>query len=151
MKFFQILFLSASLLMSCKPKTDEAKVPEMPANADVTTYETEIMKIHDVAMPKMTDLNKLETALRNIRTEAGHSELGSAAIPQGLDDMIAQVKATENGMLDWMEYYTPMRAKLQPDVMLEFMKQELVKITQVNKNIDDTIEKAKAWLAAHPS
>lgn len=151
MKFFQILFLSASLLMSCKPKKDEAKVPEMPANADVAAYETEIMKIHDIAMPKMTDLNKLETALRNIRTEASHSELGSAAIPPGLDDMVAQLKSTQNGMLDWMEYYTPMRAKLQPDVMLEFMKQELVKITQVNKNIDDTIEKAKAWLAAHPS
>lgn len=151
MKIIQIILLSGAFLLSCKPKTNEAKVPEMPANADVATYETEIMKIHDVAMPKMTDLNKLETALRNIRTEAGHSESGSAAIPQGLDDMIAQVKATENGMLDWMEYYTPMRAKLQPDVMLEFMKQELVKITQINKNIDDTIEKAKAWLAAHPS
>lgn len=149
MKIFQYILLSTLFIVSCKPKAEEAKVPELPANADVPTYEAAIMKIHDVAMPKMTDLNKLETELRNMRTEASHSEAGSSAIPQGIDDMIAQLKATENGMMDWMEYYTPMREKLQPDVMLAFMKQELVKITQVNKNIDDTIEKAKAWLAAN--
>lgn len=151
MKILHTILFSAAVLLSCKPKMEEAKAPEMPANADVSTYEAAIMKIHDETMPKMTDINKFETALRNMRVAATQSDNGSAEMPSGIDDMIASLKASENGMLDWMEYYSAMRAKLQPDVMLEFMKQELQKVTAVQKNVNETIDNAKAWLAAHPS
>jgi len=150
MKIFHFIFLFAIILIACKPNSSGIKTPEMPATADVAAYEDTIMKIHDAVMPKMTDLNRLETTLRNIRMEAGKSEMGSAAIPQGIDDMIASVKAAQNQMLDWMEYYSAMRSKLEPDKLMEFMKSEIAKITLVSKKINDTIDKAKAWLEAHP-
>lgn len=151
MKIFHILMISGLFFLSCNPKGDSVKVPEMPANADVATYETEVLKIHDEAMPKMADLNRIETTLRNMRTEAGKSELGSAAIPEGIDDLIASVKTAQNSMLDWMEYYSAMRSKLEPDKLMEFMKSELAKISLVSKKMNDTIEKAQSWLEAHPS
>jgi hypothetical protein len=152
MKFFIIIFFSGMLMISCKPKSGtEEPITSLPANADTTAYEAEIMKIHDSIMPKMTDLNHLESQLREIRKAASQSDIGSAAIPEGIDDTIAALKASQAGMLDWMEYYSAMRSKLQKDVMLEFMKQELVKINEVKDNVNGTIEKATTWLAAHPS
>jgi hypothetical protein len=154
MKLVAILFLSGLIALSCKPKqndsTPEVKTPVLPANADINTYEAEIMKIHDEAMPKMTDLNQLETRLRNMRIKATQGDQGSAALPEGIDNLIAAVKAAQNGMLDWMEYYSAMRAKLQQDVMLEFMKRELEKVTQVKDNMINTIDRANKWLAEHP-
>jgi len=102
-------------------------------------------------MPKMTELNQLETQLRNIRTKAAQSDMGSSAIPEGIDDVIQSLKSSQNGMLDWMEYYSAIKAKLEEDVMLKFMEQELQKITVVRDKMVNSVDKAKAWVAAHPS
>ncbi len=151
MKFSQILFLSGMIIMSCKPKSATEESSATLKKGDITAYETEILKIHDEAMPKMTEMNQLETQLRNIRTKASQSDQGSSAIPEGIDQVIQSLKSAQNGMLDWMEYYSAMRSKLQQDVMFSFMESELQKIKVVKDSMSNSIDKAKAWLAAHPS
>ncbi len=89
--------------------------------------------------------------MRNIRTKASQSDQGSSAIPEGIDQVIQSLKSAQNGMLDWMEYYSAMRSKLQQDVMFSFMESELQKIKVVKDSMSNSIDKAKAWLAAHPS
>ena len=150
MKQFVILFLSGILLMSCKPKpaTEQSTVPEI--KGDYSAYENEIMKIHDKAMSKMSELNQLETQLRNIRIKASQSDLGSSAIPEGIDATILSVKKAQSDMLDWMETYSATKPKIQEDLMLKFMDKELQKVTLVSDNIDNILTKAKEWLAAHP-
>ena len=83
--------------------------------------------------------------------EASKSDEGSSAMPDGIDDVLQSLKSAQNGMLDWMEYYSAMRTKLEQDVMMSFMQAELQKVAVVKKKMEESISKAKVWIAAHPS
>jgi hypothetical protein len=149
MKPYFIIFLSCLLVISCKQKAGTEQA-DQPKPGDVKSYEAAILKIHDATMPKMTELNHLETQVRNIRTKAFQSDQGSAAVPQGIEEVLQSLKSAQNGMLDWMEYYSAMRSKLEERLMLSFMESEYAKIKVVDQNINTAIEKANAWLAEHP-
>jgi hypothetical protein len=151
MKLFAILFISSLIMVSCKQKSNADQGPTLPKDATVETYEAEILKIHDEAMPMMSELNQLETQVRNIRIEASKSDEGSSALPDGIDDVLQSLKTSQNAMLDWMEYYSAMRTKLEQDVMMSFMQAELQKVAVVKKKMEESISKAKVWIAAHPS
>ena len=138
-------------MISCKEKSKPDQAPTLPKDATIETYEAEILKIHDEAMPMMSELNQLETQVRNIRMEASKSDQGSSAMPEGIDDILQSLKSAQNGMLDWMEYYSAMRSKLEQDVMMEFMQAELQKVAIVKKKMEESLSKAKVWIAAHPS
>jgi hypothetical protein len=157
MKISLLLFLSGFILISCKEKpatagenTDQ-KTPVELTNGDTTAYIEAIMKVHDEAMSKMPEINNLETRIREIRRVATSGDLGSAGLPDHIDEIKDMLKKADDAMFDWMEYYTGIKAKLQKDLMLEFLKAELAKVNKVNKDLDSAIEKTKAWLAAHPN
>ena len=149
MKTYFIVLFACLLVIACKqsPGTEQA---DQPKPGDIKSYEAAILKIHDEAMPKMTELNHLETQVRNIRTKAFQSDQGSAAVPKGIEEVLQSLKSAQNGMLDWMEYYSAMKSKLEERLMLSFMESEYAKIKVVNQTIDTSIEKAKAWLAEQP-
>jgi hypothetical protein len=157
MKLFLFLFLSGFIILSCKEKpaaTGESSTQEAPAdltNGDTTAYIEAIMKVHDNAMSKMPEINNLETRIREIRRVATQGDLGSAGLPDHIDEIKEMLKKADDAMFDWMEYYSGIKAKLQKDLMLEFLKAELAKVNKVNKDLDNAIEKTNAWLAAHPN
>ena len=157
MKLFLFLFLSGFIILSCKEKpaaTGESATQQTPAdltNGDTTAYIEAIMKVHDEAMSKMPEINNLETRIREIRRVATSGDLGSAGLPDHIDEIKDMLKKADDAMFDWMDYYSGIKAKLQKDLMLEFLKAELAKVNKVNKDIDNAIEKTKAWLAAHPN
>ncbi len=70
---------------------------------------------------------------------------------EGLDDALESLRQAEQGMMDWMKRYSETKATITPDLMQTFYERELERITQVKMNMLNSIDKANAWLAAHPA
>lgn len=152
MKIFLMSFISVCLWLSCKPSVTEQKSAETEAvSSDLQHYENEIMKIHDEAMPWMNDIHELSSKLREIRADAPMTEEEKKNVPPGLDETLEALRTAENSMMDWMKDYSDNKARMPAEQMHTFYERELEKVTQVKTTMLNAIEKANAWLAAHPS
>src|SRR5688572_26598239 len=155
MKLLIAICLMGMIALSCKGKMaeDQPKVEEeteLKLSADLQNYEDEIMKIHDEAMAKMNEIHELSAQLRDIRDQATKNPDGSVAI-EGLDDTLLALTKADEGMMDWMKRYSETRKKLSPEQLKRFFEKELEKVTYVKMAIVESIEKANAWIAAHPA
>ncbi len=149
---FLILFAVVSIgFISCKEKTEETQTGGASLSADLQNYETEIMKIHDRAMPKMSEMNRLSSQLRDIKSKTGETDEGKPVRVEGLDDALESLRKAEQSMMDWMKNYSETKAKINPDLMKTFYERELEKMTQVENNMLNSLEKATEWLAQNPA
>ena len=148
--FLSILFC----LSACKPKaTNEQNegIQSSELNRDAKSLETEVMKIHDEVMPKMSDIQHLTMQLRERKTNAPMDETGKPNYPPSVDMNITNLKEAEIAMMDWMKDYSDHFSKISPDSTVQFLQQEYVKINAVKSTMLDAIEEANAWLTANPS
>ena len=158
MKYVFIICLAAFATFSCKPKgTAEVTVTETQDTTGVQNevneyqaYEDEIMKIHDDVMPKVSDINKLSTQLREIKAKNGVTEEDKPSNIEGLDETLQALRDAEQQMMDWMKSYSETKPRLTPDIEKIFYERELEKITNVKMSMLNSIEKANTWLNAHP-
>lgn len=153
MKIIFFLFLAGLTFTSCKQTvtkdTTQDEVSNIPA--DLQHYEDEIMKIHDDVMPEMSEIQRLSTRLRDIKSKAGERSEGNHTIIEGLDDALISLRNAEQGMMDWMKSYGESKARMTPDLMQTFYERELGKVTIVSTNMINAIDKANAWLQANPN
>lgn len=150
MKLLIILSLAGMIGMSCKRKTADVQTNGNAASADLQNFENEIMKVHDEVMPKMTNINKLSTQLRDIKSRTGKTPEGQPVAIEGLDETLQALREAEQGMMDWMKNYSEIKASLTEENLKKFYEKELQKIMSVKDNMLNSIEKANSWLAAHP-
>src|SRR5688572_10336006 len=150
------LFLIVVLAFSCKPKatveestSTDLQPVEIKMDANLQHYEDEIMKIHDDAMPKMSDIQRLSSQLRDIKSKAGETEDGTPVQIEGLDDALTSLREAEQGMMDWMKLYSETKPRVTQDIIAMFYERELEKITHVRENMLNSIEKANKWLAQY--
>ena len=128
MKIIAGLFLISVLFSSCQSKKSDDRsdngnsLPEM---------EAEIMRIHDEVMPKVTDINRMSSQLRDIKSKAGKTPEGVPVEIEGLDETLEALRQAEQGMMDWMKNYGDVKALTPDDKLPEFYKQELEKIKAV--------------------
>ena|SRR5688572_3781429 len=157
MKFIFLLFFTAMLGVSCQPKPAEQESVEVEVTTKnevpekFQTYEDQIMKIHDEAMPKMSDINNLSTQLKAIRDKAGKDAAGNPVKVGGLDEAIDELAKAEQWMMDWMKNYSETKNTLAPEHLEKFYQKELQKVENVKSTMINAIDKANAWLAAHPA
>ena len=143
MKIFFGMMVIFSLILGCKQKPDE--------NTTVSVTEDEVMKIHDEVMPRITDINRLSSQLRDIKARAGQTPEGTPVMIDGLDETLNALRNAEQGMMDWMKDYSDQKAQLGAEQLEAFYKEELEKIKAVRDSMLSSIEIANAWLAAHPA
>jgi hypothetical protein len=143
MKLFFGMLVIFSLILSCKQKPGES--------TSMSVTEDEVMKIHDEVMPKITDINRLSSQLRDIKNKAGQTPEGTPMVIEGLDETLHDLRNAEQGMMDWMKNYSDKKAELSPEQLEMFYKEELEKIKAVRDSMLSSIENANAWLAAHPA
>ena len=91
----------------------------------------------------------MSSQLRDIKSKAGETPEGTPAKIEGLDDALTSLREAEQGMMDWMKYYTDTKPKVTQDLLPTFYERELEKITQVKNNMLNSIEKANSWLAQY--
>lgn len=156
MKFAVLLAFTFISMISCKQGTTTEKSEENIQTVENSTpsefqhFEDEILKIHDEAMPKMSEIQRLSTQLREIKTKALKSENSDPAMIKNLEDALNSLRNAEQSMMDWMMAYGETKARITPDLMQTFYDRELQKITMVRTNMINAIDNANAWLKSNP-
>lgn len=136
--------------ISCEQKASNSSA-DTNDSTGLGAMETEVLAIHDEVMPRMTEINKLSSQLRQIKASAGETEEGKPAVIEGLDEALQNLREAEQSMMDWMKEYGEGKEKAGPDGLKAFYEQELEKIKVVKANMLSSIDAANAWLAAHPA
>lgn len=150
MKFISAMFLFAVMFSSCKPADSAESAAENKSENALTALENSVMAIHDEVMPKMHDITNLSNELSSYKANLKENEVGKLEAPDGLDQVLGDLKIAEQGMWDWMKAYSDTKATLQENQLEAFYKKELVSITKVKEDMLSNMEKAQAWIAAHP-
>lgn len=148
MRHFLLICITLVALVACKsggPKGDGSET----AGGDAAAMEEKLMVLHDEAMPKLNEINRLTAELNQIRSNVGETPEGKKEYPDGLNQVAEALKLADQAMWDWMKAYSDTKPTIPADQLLSFYTKELEKIKSVNSGIDDSIEKAKSWLATH--
>ena len=116
--------------------------------ADLQNYEDEIMKIHDAAMPRMSDINRLSVQLKALKVKAGEGK--TPIVLEGLDDALQSLDDADHAMSDWMKNFSEVKSSLNEEGLKPFYEKELEKITVIRNMMINSIDKANSWIAAHP-
>ncbi len=107
----------------------------------------EVMAIHDEVMPKMGKINQLSRELRAYLEEnANLAEKKKETIRQ----TVKALEEADEGMMGWMaEYGDLMRARkeMETDRLLEALKKEKVKISEVRDQMLSSIEAGEKLLS----
>lgn len=140
--------MTGMIAISCRQKESASQNTPTASNQNL---EEEILRVHDEVMPKMSDINRLSNQLREIKKNAGQTPDGQPITIEGLDETLKELRTAEQGMSDWMKNYGDTKANLKDENLKDFYEKELKKIRIVRDNMLSSIEKANAWLAAHPA
>lgn len=146
---YQILFALVTLgWFACKPS---GAGPETTGEApkDPAAFEKMLETKHDSMMARLTVMNDLSSRLRTIRSQAKENEEGKLDIPEGLDQAMEALKLADQGMWDWMKQYSDNKPNVKPEELMTFYTRQMELLVAVEAGINNSIDKAKAWLAAH--
>ena len=146
MKYSLILFFLLVLFFACKPGNKEASAD---GSIDVKAYEDSLLAVHDVVMPRLTEIQKLSSDLRNVKAGIKENEQGKLEYPAGLDETLESLKLADQGMWDWMKNYHDGRDSVPKDQLMPYLQNQMGQIQSVKKQIEDSIAKAEAWLKQH--
>jgi len=147
MKVLYLFFLLPVFLLCCKPSATNSETAGMDGKA----LEMKVMALHDEVMPKVNEINDLGAQLRKFKASLPESEDERIVAPDGMDQVMESLKLSEQGMWEWMKSYTDTKATLTDDQLKPFMEKQLDILNKVNQDMTTSIEKAKAWIAAHPT
>ncbi len=115
---------------SCAVKEDE-----------VAALKTEVIAIHDEVMPKMGELRSNQKLL----TEKGE-ELGDTTEAQRYRAAALACDEAYEGMFVWMRQFDSKLEGLNEEESLAYLQDQLIKVTQVNRDIKQALEEAEKLL-----
>ena len=147
MKVLYLTIFLPAFFLCCKPTSPAGETSSMDAKA----LEAKVMALHDEVMPKVNEISDLGAQLRKFKAALPESPEGRIDSPDGLDQVMESLKLSEQGMWEWMKSYSDTKPTLTEDQLKPFMEKQLEILNKVNQDMTTSIEKAKAWLAAHPS
>ena len=147
MRVLSFFLFFAVLLLSCKPGASTETTAAMSPADEVKALEAEVMSIHDSLMTRMTDMTRLASELRLIKSKMTENEAGKIESPAGLEEAMASLKLAEQGMWDWMKSYTDTKPTIPEDQLKSFYLKQLETINKIRQDMLASIDKAQSWLA----
>lgn len=147
MKFLYLTLLLPAFFLCCKQASPAGETSTQNENA----LEAKVMTLHDEVMPKVNEISDLGAQLRKYKAALPESPDGRIDSPDGLEQVMASLKLSEQGMWEWMKAYRDTKPTLTEDQVNTYMEKQLEILNKVNQDMTTSIEKAKAWLAAHPA
>ena len=145
--FLFFLFAPTLLLPGCKPGGPAAG--EACSTSDTTALEAQVMAIHDLAMPRLNEINNITAQLRRIKEATPEDATGKIVLPDGFEPVFDALKMADQGMWDWMKEYNDGKAAAKPENLAAFYQDQLLKVSKVNNDIDKAITDAQTWLKAN--
>jgi hypothetical protein len=146
MKLFLPVFVVFALLSACKPGGDSGK---NESSSDPKVLEDQLMSIHDEVMPKLNDMQELSAQLRKIKAQVPENSEGKIVPPDGLDEVMDNLKLAEQGMWDWMKQYHDQRDSIPTDQLKPFLDHQMELLKSVQNGVNTSISKAQEWLKAN--
>lgn len=137
---FLLLFCILVCLSACKDKSHESDHDHDKAEAggNQALYD-EVMNIHDEVMPKMNDIHRKKTELKE-------KLANNPDLPQDEKDKanatIAALDSAGESMMAWMREFRPLPDSLGEDKAREYLEKELERVKQVRENMLKALEEA---------
>ena len=147
MKVAYLTFLLPALFLCCKQASSTGET----SNADAKTLEAQVMALHDEVMPKVNEITDLSAELRKFKAGIPESPDGRIDTPDSLMQVMESLKLAEQGMWEWMKAFSDTKATLTEDQMKPFMEKQLAILTKVSTDMTSSIDRAKSWIATHPT
>jgi hypothetical protein len=121
-------------IISCTPKEDE-----------VEKLKQEVIAIHDEVMPKMGELRSNQKLLLAKEDEFRDTEADSTERQAYKQAALACDEAYE-GMFVWMRQFDSKLEGMDEEASLIYLQDQLVKVTQVNRDIKEALQEAEKLL-----
>jgi hypothetical protein len=116
---------------------DHTTADTMEITANRALYD-EVMKVHDEVMPKMDDIYKLKTKLRE------KADAASAEKKIEIEATIAALDSASDGMMNWMHTFKPIPDSLGVEKSREYLETEMEKVKKVREDMLQALEKGEA-------
>ena len=101
----------------------------------------EVMGIHDEVMPKMNDLHKIKTGLRE---KVANNPNMPEAEKLETKAMIAKLDSAGESMMVWMREFDPLPDSLGEEKARQYLESEKIRIKQVRENIEGALRTARS-------
>lgn len=138
--FLHLLFCVLVCLSACKDKSHESDHDHDRAEAggNQALYD-EVMNIHDEVMPKMNDIHRKKTELKE---KLANNPGVSAEEKDKANAMIAKLDSAGESMMAWMREFRPLPDSLGEDKAREYLEKELERVKRVRENILEALDEA---------
>ncbi|MGV3642452.1 MAG: hypothetical protein ACO1NZ_18150 [Adhaeribacter sp.] len=135
-----LIFLCLMLLGACQQKpTEKQQVQEL---------ETQVLAVHDEAMAKMDQVFILRQNLKKLRDSLGTTATDTLLL-QNLEQHIRLLQQADDNMMKWMHWYKKPEDTLPEGEAKSYLRQQLLKIEQVQKTMDSTLTAARQFQQQH--
>lgn len=147
MKLAYLTIFLPGLFLCCK----QASSTGVSSTSDAKSLEAKVMALHDEVMPKVNEITDLSAELRKFKAGIPESPDGRVDTPDSLMQVMESLKLAEQGMWDWMKSFSDTKATLAEDQLAPFMEKQIDILNKVNQDMTSSIERAKSWIATHPT
>ncbi len=127
------------LAFSCKEKSNDAHGDHNGGQGEKEALYQDVMRIHDEVMPKMNDIHRIKTSLKE---ELANNPDMPESEKQAKQTMIARLDSAGEGMMDWMRKFNPPTDSSEA-VMKAYLENEMTRVKKVRKEILSVIEDAE--------
>lgn len=128
------------LLGACQQKPSEKQ--------QVQELETQVLAVHDEAMAKMDQVFILRQNLKKLRDSLGTTATDTLLL-QNLELHIRLLQQADDHMMKWMHWYKKPEDSLPGGEAKNYLRQQLLKIEQVQKTMDSTLTAARQFQQQH--
>lgn len=149
LNFLSVLFIAFSCLFLVFCSTNGQDKDHTVAGGENISKElrplyNEVMAIHDEAMPKLSDIAKLQdqlvVALDTLRAQDAKEELRRA------NRILGELNRAENAMWSWMHNFSKLDSIPQTEKEM-FLQQEKASASDMSSLVSSSIEAANTYLS----
>lgn len=145
--FLLSILLSSVFLISCADEKTSKRSDGSEFNPDeLTRLKDEVMRIHDEVMPKMSDIEKMKSRVKN---RLDSSEQYPDSYVKELKTAYDGLERADKAMWDWMYTYNLDSVKGETEKKL-YLVEERAEIREVKAYINNSIDYAKQTLQNEP-
>jgi hypothetical protein len=108
---------------------------------------SEVMRVHDEVMPKLSELNRLKRGLKSYKDITSDK---NTALKDSLINGILILSKSEDLMTDWMAKYDYPNDSLKHDVMVKYLTGQIDSIEMIGQNFNMSIAIAQNFLKNAP-
>lgn len=149
MKTFALYLILAGILFSCQSETRQTEKSTIITRED-SLYKA-VIALHDEAMPKIGKLKgyqkTMEARIDSLNKVLSHKKDATTQKLKGeYESLVAQLKAAEKGMNDWMDSFQPDPKLPSKSDLEKYWTEQKAGAQKMRDDIINAIDSSKAWL-----